>query len=222
MIFFRKCFGNFFTAVTLVAELGVNAAEYVDVADHFVGFEIRNQNRNDFGEFFRNGLHRVAETCVFLIDAVDKHQCRNFVFGAVFQRFFRAYRQGACSARYDDCAIGNGKRFQHFTFEIEVAGNVDKVDFRSFVGAICYRKTDGYVASRFFGLEVHSRVAVVDFTHSVDCTGIVQYRFGKRGFTFTAVTDKSNVTNVFCKNCHIYVLLKINFEFSAKIERKRN
>ena len=108
-------------------------------------------------------LQRSVKAGVFLIYAVYPNKYGNVVFGAILQRFFGAYGNGAGRAGHQYSRVGNGQRRHHFAFEIEKSGNVQHVEFIIFVQYVSHRKAYGHFTRDFLLIVVGHGVAVVDF-----------------------------------------------------------
>jgi len=173
--------------------------EHIGVARHLSVFHKRNHKRNYLSRIFlRNGVYRVPIIGVFLVHSVDENHGGNFVRHAVVQCFFGAYRQRAPGTRDHQRAVGNRHGLHELAFKVEKSGNVYKIELDALEGCVCRCKTYGNLLSYFFGVEIHRGIAVVYSSLPVYCLCIKQYGFGQRSLSFTAVSQKSYVANVFC------------------------
>ena len=109
----------------------------------------------------------------------------------------RADVQTADRAHGDQRAFAHAQRAHHFAGKIEVAGNVDEVDFGVLILQGRQRRRNGNLTANLLRIVVGRRGAVFYAALTINDACRVKKSFDQRGLAFAAVSQHGDIADVF-------------------------
>ena len=185
----------FCVAVCIIFESHTCHKVYIAFCD--VALHIRNDCRAELVavNFFKS-FKGFVEISVVGVCFCNRKEFGNSLFLCCVKRLFRAdVNARACRGNYK-YSFSCPDSFGNSALKVKKTGSVDYIKFSVVPFNSRHSGRNRRFTASFLSVEVENGISFSNFTKSVGCACNIKHCFAKGGFTFSAVADNGNVSDV--------------------------